>query len=375
MPLWSAKCGSSNIGGSDMSTDSVEFLASIIKTQSYSKHEQKVAKLCEQYMKQFAFEKVWIDAAGNAVATNYSHKKGDSPDLLLFGHMDTIASPMPYKREGGKIHGRGAVDAKSPLAALLTAGAESAGSTPLKIMVAGVTEEEITTSKGTRHLLTYAKPKMAINGEPSNTNGITIAYKGRLVAECRTHGKALHAGMASENPIERTFEFYTRVRNAYPQHAKFDSVIINLTSIKAGSPDAINVVPENMDFVLDVRLPPSIKNASVIRKFRSLAPHAVTIKVAESIAGVETDPNHPLCRAMVHSMREQSIAPRYVKKSGSADMNITSHAGIPTIAYGPGDSSLDHTPYEVISISDYKSSIAVLKGAMKKLQTTFSAVQ
>ena len=350
-----------------MKTDAVDFLDSLVATPSPSKHEQKVAKRCEQYLKQFSFEKVWIDAAGNAVATNYEHKKGDSPDLLLFGHMDTIAEPLPYKRADGRIYGRGAVDAKSPLAALLTAGAECAGSVPYKIMVAGVVEEEITTSKGTRHLLTYAKPKMAINGEPSNTNGITIAYKGRLVLGCRTQGKALHAGMASENPIERTFEFYTKIRQAYPQHSKFDSVIINLTNIHAGSADAINVVPENMDFVLDVRLPPSIKNAAVVRKFRSLAPNAVSVKVQESISGVETSPNHALCRAMVSSMRDAGIAPRYVKKSGSADMNITCHAGIPTIAYGPGDSSLDHTPHEVIEIADYKKSIAVLKGALGKL--------
>ena len=352
-----------------MKTGPVDFLASLVSTPSPSGHEQKVSQLCAQYLKQFPFEKAWIDAAGNAVAANYAHKKGDSPDLLLFGHMDTISDPLPYKRADGRIYGRGAVDAKSPLAALLTAGAECAGSTPLKIMVAGVVEEEITTSKGIRHLLTYAKPKMAINGEPSNTNGITIAYKGRLVLACRTKGKALHAGMASENPIERTFEFYTRVRAAYPQRGKFDSVIINLTNIHAGSAEAINVVPENMDFVLDVRLPPSIKNASVVRKFRSLAPQNVTLGVQESISGVETDANHPICRAMVSSMRENGLAPRYVKKSGSADMNITCHAGIPTIAYGPGDSALDHTPHEVVRIADYKKSIAVLKGAIARLSS------
>ena len=350
-----------------MKPDPVDLLASLVSTPSPSGKEQKVARLCAQYLKQFSFEKVWIDAAGNAVATNYAHKIGDSPDLLLFGHMDTISDPLPYRLVDGRIYGRGAVDAKSPLAALLTAGAECAGCTPLKIMVAGVVEEEITTSKGTRHLLTYAKPKMAINGEPSNTNGITIAYKGRLVLACRTKGKALHAGMASENPIERTFEFYTKVRSAYPSRSKFDSVIINLTNIHAGSADAINVVPENMDFVLDVRLPPSIKNASVVRKFRSLAPQNVALRVQESISGVETSPNHALCRAMVASMRENALAPRYVKKSGSADMNITTHAGIPTIAYGPGDSALDHTPNEVIEIADYKKSISVLKCAIANL--------
>jgi LysW-gamma-L-lysine carboxypeptidase len=351
-----------------MKMDSVEFLDSLIRTPSASGHEQKVAQLCAQYLRQFPLERVWIDKAGNAVAANYAHRKGDSPDLLLFGHMDTISAPMPYKREGGKIYGRGAVDAKSPLAALLAAGAECAGSTPLKLMVAGVTEEEAPTSKGIRHLLTYAKPKMAINGEPSNTNGITIAYKGRLLLQCRTHGKPSHAGMALENPIERTFEFYARVRQAYPPHRNnFDNVVINLTHIEGGSRDALNVVPETLDFGIDVRVPPSTQNRQVVETFRKLSPSALRIIVREDLPGVETDTNHPLCRAMVSSMRQGGMVPRYVKKSGSADMNITAHAGIPTIAYGPGDSALDHTPNEVIAIKDYEKAIEVLKGAIARL--------
>jgi len=354
-----------------MKTDAVDFLDSLVATPSPSGHEQKVAQLCEQYLKQFSFERVWIDAAGNAVATNYAHKKGMHPDLLLFGHMDTISAPMPYRREAGRIYGRGAVDAKSPLAALLTAGAECAGSTPLKIMVAGVTEEEAPTSKGTRHLLTHAKPRMAINGEPSGVTGITIAYKGRLVLQCHTRGKPSHAGMALENPIERTFEFYTRVRQAYPSHKdNFDSVVINLTHIEGGSREALNVVPDSLDFGIDVRVPPSTQNRQVVEKFRELSPSSLSIIVREDLPGVETDPNHPVCRAMVAGIREAGLQPRYLKKRGTADMNIMSDAGVPTIAYGPGDSSLDHTPNEVISIADYEKSIAVLKGAVKGLGKT-----
>lgn len=354
-----------------MKMDGVEFLDKLIQTPSYSGQEGKAAKLCEQYLRQFSFEKVWIDEAGNAVATNYHHEKGVHPDLLLFGHLDTIAAPMEYKRENGKIWGRGAVDAKAPLAALLTAGAES--TVPYKIMVAGVTEEEAPSSKGIYHLLTYAKPKMAINGEPSNLNGITIAYKGRLVVECRTHGKPSHAGMASENPIERTFEYYEKLRQAYPLHKKnFDSVIINLTHIEGGSRDALNVVPDKLDFSIDVRVPPSIPNSQVVHTIKSLAPASVSVQVHENLTGVETSVNHPLCRAMVASMREQSLSPRYVKKSGSADMNITSHAGVPTIAYGPGDSSLDHTPHECIDIADYERAIAVLKGALLNISSSLA---
>jgi LysW-gamma-L-lysine carboxypeptidase len=52
-------------------------------------------------------------------------------------------------------------------------------------------------------------------------------------------------------------------------------------------------------------------------------------------------------------------------------MNITMHAGIPTIAYGPGDSSLDHTPNEVVLISDYLKAIEVMKKTLKNLEASF----
>ena len=350
--------------------DNIEFLDKLIQTPSPSGSERPVAELCKKYLEQFSFERVWIDEADNVVATNYKHETGMHPDLLLFGHTDTIAMPMPYKREEGKIFGRGAVDAKAPLATLLSAGAHQ--KVPYKLMVAGVTEEEITTSKGIYHLLTYAKPKMAINGEPSNTNGITVAYKGRLVVECRTHGKFSHAGMASENPIEQTFEYYGKLRQAFPLHKNnFDNVVINLTHIQAGSHDALNIVPDKLDFEMDVRVPPSISNKDVMDTFKKLAPPAVSVKVHESLAGVEIDVNHKLCRAMVSAIRASGQHPRYVKKSGSADMNITAHAGIPTIAYGPGDSSLDHTPNEVILLKDYETAIEIMKKTLVNLEKAF----
>ena len=347
-----------------------DFLDKLVQTTSPSYNERKAAELSLHYLRQFSFEKAWIDAAGNAVATNYPHRHGDSPDLLLFGHLDTIEATMPYKRERDRIMGRGAVDAKSSLAALFTAAGQQKAD--YKIMVAGVTEEEAPSSKGTYHLLTYAKPKIAINGEPSNTTGVTIAYKGRMVVECRTHGKASHAGMASENPIERTIEYYQKLRAVYPLHKKnFDNVILNLTHISAGSSDALNVVPENLDFFIDVRLPPSVSNKEVGDTFKRLAPAGVSVKVHESLPGVQTDPNHPLCRALVGAIRENGLQPRYLKKSGSADMNITVHGGVPTIAYGPGDSSLDHTPNEFVLLEDYRKSIAILKKTVERLGKNF----
>ncbi|MCX6772721.1 MAG: M20/M25/M40 family metallo-hydrolase [Candidatus Micrarchaeota archaeon] len=352
-----------------MSMIPVDFLDKLVATPSPSGNEQKAIELCIQYMRQFQFEKVWIDEVGNAIATNYLPKPGIQPDLLLFGHADTISAPMPHKREYDRIHGRGSVDAKSPLAALLTAAGEQKVS--YKVMAVAVVEEE-TSSKGAYHLLKHVTPKMAINGEPTNTTGVTVAYKGRLLVECRTHGKASHAGMASENPIERTIEYYQKLRSVYPLHKNnFDSVILNITHIEGGSRDALNVVPEKLDFEIDVRVPPSIPPKKVADTFRKLAPSNVTVKVLEGLPGVETSVNHPVCRSMIVAIRESGLHPRYVKKSGSADMNIAVHSGIPTVAYGSGDSSLDHTPNEVVLIKDYEKSIEIIKRTMKNLEKSF----
>jgi LysW-gamma-L-lysine carboxypeptidase len=41
--------------------------------------------------------------------------------------------------------------------------------------------------------------------------------------------------------------------------------------------------------------------------------------------------------------------------------------GTPIVAYGPGDSSLDHTPDEHINLSEYLQAIEVLRGVLEQL--------
>ena len=42
----------------------------------------------------------------------------------------------------------------------------------------------------------------------------------------------------------------------------------------------------------------------------------------------------------------------------------------PILAYGPGDSSLDHTPHEQIDLADYHRAIAVLTAVLEGIQFT-----
>ncbi|MEJ2737953.1 MAG: M20/M25/M40 family metallo-hydrolase [Anaerolineae bacterium] len=73
-------------------------------------------------------------------------------------------------------------------------------------------------------------------------------------------------------------------------------------------------------------------------------------------------------RAMLRAIRAEGGRPRFKLKTGTSDMNIVGPAwGCPIIAYGPGDSSLDHTPYEHIEIEEYLRAIDVVEGALQTL--------
>ena len=68
-----------------------------------------------------------------------------------------------------------------------------------------------------------------------------------------------------------------------------------------------------------------------------------------------------------NSLETKVQKPKFKKKTGSADMNILADWGCPIVAYGPGDSSLDHTSEEHILISDYEKSISILKTSLSKI--------
>ena len=49
-------------------------------------------------------------------------------------------------------------------------------------------------------------------------------------------------------------------------------------------------------------------------------------------------------------------------------MNVLgAHCGCPIVAYGPGDSALDHTPDEHINLDEYLRACRVVQGVVERL--------
>jgi len=79
--------------------------------------------------------------------------------------------------------------------------------------------------------------------------------------------------------------------------------------------------------------------------------------------------NSRLVRAFLWAIRAAGGQPSFVLKTGTADMNVVAPAwGCPALAYGPGDSSLDHTPNGHVLLSEYGRAVSVVGEALRGLR-------
>ncbi len=351
-----------------------ELLTRMLETHSPSGHEQELAYFLREKLAELGFEKVRLDKAGNVLGEVGT----GSPTVMLCGHMDTVPGCLPVKIENEKIYGRGAVDAKSSLAAMIMASSKFVGQKPSgRIIVACVVDEE---GKG-RGIRQLVKDKLgldyAIFGEPSGIDGITIGYKGRLLIKIMCETKPGHVGAPSgfENAIEKAYELWSQIEERKQPKGMFYSTTARLTGIRGG--EASNVIPSKCTLRIDVRLPPSVNcqkgveqlNA-IIQQFKIENPNVgVGMRIEDRIEPFIADKDSELVKALTRAIEETVKGPaKLLRKTGTGDMNIfATKTNTPAVTYGPGDSRLSHTLNEYIEIEDYLASIEVYRKAVAKL--------
>ena len=78
-----------------------------------------------------------------------------------------------------------------------------------------------------------------------------------------------------------------------------------------------------------------------------------------------------LTSALLNAIRAEGGQPAFVMKTGTSDMNVVGPVwDCPIVAYGPGDSVLDHTPDEHLDLDEYLRSIRVLTRTLQRLAST-----
>ena len=116
------------------------------------------------------------------------------------------------------------------------------------------------------------------------------------------------------------------------------------------------------------RLPIGVQPEDLVRTMRILGEGRVRLQFEGMEVAIKSDRNDPVARALTLAIREAGGRPRPKLKTGTADFNVVGPIWqCPIAAYGPGDSSLDHTPVERLSLEEYARAVEVIRTAVEGL--------
>src|SRR4051794_27027457 len=186
----------------------IGFLQQAIRIPSVSKDEAAIGALLAATLAATKAEVQVVEAEPGHPNILASAKSGaPGPVLLLNDHMDVVPpgprdewtdDPFGGVIRDGWLYGRGAVDSKGGLCAMIMATEiylAAGGPTRGELFVTTVCDEEVGGLLGTRHLLkqNLIRGDFGIVAEPTGSR-IEIATKGVLHLEIKTKGRMAHGG-------------------------------------------------------------------------------------------------------------------------------------------------------------------------------------
>ncbi|GAV40171.1 M20/M25/M40 family metallo-hydrolase [Streptomyces acidiscabies] len=333
-------------------------LTRVVGVPSVSGDEAELAAYLAEWCRERGMD-AHVDAAGNLVAS-----RGHGPRrLLLMGHLDTVPHVWPTEWRGGELWGRGSVDAKGCLAAFLEVLAHADIPDDGQVMVVGAVEEEISSSKGAFHARDHYPADAVVIGEPSGAQTLTLGYFGLFKLRVTVSVPTGHsAGMDAVSAPDRLIEVLAAIR----------------AGVLAQAPDALSAVIDvscatgreqgSATGILNFRVPPGADLDALRTAAVALAGDRVEISVLRATPGYAGGRTGPLVKSFTRAFADVGVRPRFVVKKGTSDMNTlaTTWRDVPMVAYGPGDSSLDHTDEERIGAMEYRTARSLLADAVNR---------
>jgi LysW-gamma-L-lysine carboxypeptidase len=389
----------------------IDLVRGLVVIPAVSRHEARASAWIVSRLHGAGYERAFVDDVGNAVG------EIGAPDarrtIILLGHIDTVPGDIPVRIESGHggemLYGRGSVDAKGPLATFVAAASRLDGAwaraADLRVVVVGAVEEEAATSKGARFIAARfdgthePAPSACVIGEPSQWHRITLGYKGRLLMDLIARQPMAHTAGPDAGVATVVVDLWNWVTaHAVSVNAGRDKAFDQLSPslrrfISSTKPSMVDTV----DAQIAWRLPIGIDADALCRDLVNwaaahigssapalddAAPGGAATR-AFSLNGPRTsfelsfrgreepwrgDRQNTLVRSFIVAIRgaDSSVQPGFVLKTGTSDMNVVAPVWrCPIVAYGPGDSALDHTPNEHLSLDEYWRAIGVLEQALR----------
>ena len=336
----------------------VALLKKLIATPSLSRNEDESANVLIEHLKangvtaQRYFNNVW------AYAQPFDASK---PTLMLNSHHDTVKPSSAYTRnpfdpteENGAIYGLGSNDAGASLVGLTEVFLQLKDQQlPFNLLLALTAEEEVTGEHGMRAFISMLEennmlPKWAIIGEPTSMDA-AIGERGLVVLDGVVYAKGGHAARnEGENALYKAVDDIQKIRDIqFPrQSALLGPIKVTVTQIEAGRQH--NVLPEQCNFVVDIRTTDALTNEETVDYIRTQISATVTPRSTRIRASVISE-EHPLVRAAIKAGAKTFVSPT------TSDQSVLPM--VETLKIGIGKSERSHTADEFVLLSEITSGI------------------
>jgi len=344
--------------------------------------ELKIARFIAEHLADGGLE-VNLHNLGNQRANVVGHLKGrgEGPVLLLNGHMDTVGSvgmtDKPFRPDfkQGRVYGRGALDMKGGLAAMIAAVlavAESNWQLKGDVLLTCVADEEYI-SLGTEALVNDYHADAAVVCEPTDLQ-IVIAHKGYAWARVdvfgrRAHGSRPDLGIDAIAKAGRILTELERLETALAsgkRHPLLGFPSAHASLIKGGL--EISSYPDRCRIEVERRLLPN-ENAQtfsseleeIINRIQASDPDfRAQHEVFFSRPALEVSPNQPVIRSLRNACRQViGKEPETAGAGGWLDSALLAAAGIPSVIFGPSGKGM-HAAEEYVDFDSVVTTAQVL---------------
>ncbi len=315
-----------------------------------------------------------VDGMGNVLATRGD---GEGTHLVLNTHIDTVPPHVPYERAGAVVRGRGACDAKGPLAALLEAfltATVSDGQVTL-----AVTPNEETVQTGGAHLGETLDADGYIVGEPTGLD-ICRAARGQFEGEVTVRGESAHAGSPGDGhnairaaaPLLQALESYDE-RHGPGEHDLLGRPTLVPSVIEGG--EALNQVPAECTIRFDRRLVPPETVGTFLADLETHLSGWLTDDYGLSVGPVRPDQPYPDAfetpadASLVTTL--QAASGGDVRAFGAATEASYFAPNAPTVVFGPGeladeDGPVAHADREYVTVGALETAADAVREAVER---------
>jgi succinyl-diaminopimelate desuccinylase len=342
------------------------------------------------------FEEVTADATMPNVVAGFDGSR-DGPHLVMNGHVDVFPVGEAEKWEHdpwaativeNRIIGRGACDMKSGTTALLFAFAALSEMRDVlsgRLTLTVVSDEETFGPYGSRYVLATradVRGDCMLSTEPTSPMALRYGEKGPLWLRLDVETRGAHSAYAhmSPNAIQIATEIIrdlgvlcdmetegTRalardlqrhgdtIDAAYGKGASsiIAKVTINPALVRGGV--KINMIPSHCSFDVDIRVPPGLDDATVLRKVDALAKDrpGVRYSVLHYDAPNLSPVDHPMIAILqANAKKVLGVEPAPIIGLGATDARLWRQAGVPAFVYGPSPHNMG-TANEYVEIDEF----------------------